>query len=131
MDINNTSSNETGSSTKTMTQNQGVSVAPEKTGNASELVTVVVTLQQVVSNFIEATFEVTVPRKDAENHDVLLKACDEQEQEQDRFGYFERQAGEWQYKWELQDLAIDVLGAEVIYSEISGVVEPDEDEDED
>jgi hypothetical protein len=115
--------------TKTMLHTQGVFVAPEKTENASELVTVVVTIQQQVP--MEATFKVTVPRKDAENHDVLLKACDEQEQEQDVFGYYEPQAGEWHYDGELQYADIDVLGAEVIYSEITGVVEPDEDEDED
>ena len=112
-----------------MLHTQGVFVAPEKTENASELVTVVVTMQQQVP--MEATFKVTVPRKDAENHDVLLKACDEQEQEQDVFGYYQPQAGEWHYDGELQYADIDVLGAEVIYSEITGVVEPDEDEDED
>jgi len=115
--------------TKTMLHTQGVFVAPEKTENASELVTVVVTMQQQVP--MEATFKVTVPRKDAENHDVLLKACDEQEQEQDVFGYYQPQAGEWHYDGELQYADIDVVGAEVIDSEITGVVEPDEDEDED
>jgi hypothetical protein len=100
--------------------------ATEKTEDATEMVAVVVTIQQQVP--MEATFKVTVPRKDAENHDVLLQACDEQVQdEQDAFGYGEPQAGEWHYDGELQYADIDVLGAEVIYSKITGVVEPDED----
>jgi len=111
-----------------MIQKQGVSVAPEKTENPSELVTVVVTIQQQVP--MEATFEVTVPRKDAENHAMLLEACRYQEQRQDVFGYDEPQAGEWYYDGELSyERHRYVLGAEVIYSEITGVVEPDEDED--
>jgi hypothetical protein len=126
---NNTNSMTHNQRTKPMTQKQAVSVAPEKTEDASELATVVVTIQQQVP--MEATFKVTVPRKDAENHDVLLRACDEEEQEQDAFGYYEPQAGEWHYDGELQYADIDVLGAEVIYSEITGVVEPDEDEDGD
>ncbi len=101
--------------------------ATEKTEDPTELVTVVVTLQQVVSNLIEATFEVTVPRKDAENNDVLLKACDEQEQEQDAFGSCEPQAGEWHYDGELQYTDIDVLESEVVSSTITGTVEEDED----
>ena len=101
-----------------------VNVRPtEKTEDATEMVAVVVTIQQQVP--MEATFKITVPRKDAENHDVLLKACDEQEQEQDAFGYGEPQAGEWHYHGELQYADIDVLGAEVIYSGITGVVQPD------
>jgi len=91
----------------------------------TEVVAVVVTIQQQVP--VEATFKVTVARKDAEKHDVLLKACDDQEQEQDAFGYDEPQAGEWHYDGDLEDVDID--GAEVIHSEITGVVEPDEDED--
>jgi hypothetical protein len=91
--------------------------------DATEMVAVVVTIQQQVP--MEATFKVTVPRKDAENHDLLLKACDEQEQEQDAFGYYEPQAGEWHYDGELHSAYIDVLSAEVIYSEITGVVEPE------
>jgi len=110
---------------KPMTNNEDVSVAPTQTED--ETVTVEVTLKQVVENVVEATFKVTVPRSDAENHDVLLNACDEQEQEQDEFGYFERQAGEWQYEYELQDLAIDVLDSEVVSSKITGTVEEDED----
>ena len=98
------------------------------TEDATEMVAVVVTIQQQVP--MEATFKVTVPRKDAENHDVLLRACDEQvQEEQDAFGCYEPQAGEWHYDGELQYADIDVLGAEVICSEITGVVEPDEDED--
>ena len=97
--------------------------------DATEMVAVVVTIQQQVP--MEATFKVTVPRKDADNHDVLLKACDEQEQEQDAFGYHEPQAGEWHYDGELQYVAIDVPGAKVIHSKITGVVEPDEDDEQD
>ena len=108
-----------------MTNNEDVSVTPRQTED--EMVTVEVTLKQVVENVVEATFKVTVPRSDAENHDVLLNACDGQEQEQDAFGYFERQAGEWQYEYELQDLAIDVLDSEVVSSKITGTVEEDED----
>jgi len=96
--------------------------------SATELVAVVVTLQQRVP--MQATFKVTVARKDADNHAALLKACDEQVQdEQDAFGFGESQAGEWHYDGDLQDADIDVLGAEVIYSDITGVVEPEEDED--
>jgi hypothetical protein len=108
-----------------MANNEDVSVAPTQTED--EMVTVEVTLKQVVESVVEATFRVTVPRSDAENHDVLLNACDEQEQEQDAFGYGERQAGEWQYEHELQDLAIDVLDSEVVSSKITGTVEEDED----
>lgn len=86
------------------------------------------TIQQTVP--MKATFKVIVPRKDAEKHDVLLKACNEQVQdEQDAFGFDEPQAGEWHYDGELQDAHIDVLGAEVIYSKITGMVEPDDDGD--
>jgi hypothetical protein len=93
-----------------------------------EMVTVEVTVKQVVENVVEATFKVTVPRKDAENHDVLLQACDEQVQdEQDAVGYGEPQAGEWQYEHELQELAIDVLDSEVVFSKVTGTVEEDED----
>jgi hypothetical protein len=113
---------------QTMTNNEDVSVAPTQTED--EMVTVEVTLKQVVENVVEATFKVTVPRSDAENHDVLLQACDEQVQnEQDAFGYGERQAGEWhfEYEQELQDLAIDVLHSKVVFSKITGTVEEDED----
>jgi hypothetical protein len=103
--------------------------ATERTEDATEMVAVVVTIQQKVP--VQAIFKVTVPRKDAENHDVLLTACAEQEQEQDAFGYYEQQAGEWHYDGDLQYANIDVISAEVTDSEITGVVEPDEDEGED
>lgn len=91
------------------------------------MVTVEVTLRKVVQNVIDATFKVTVPRSDAAIHEVLLNACNEQVQEQDAFGYGERQAGEWQHEHELQDLAIDVLDSEVVSSKITGTIEEDED----
>jgi len=106
-------------------------------GNDKQMVTVVVTIHQELQVPMEANFKVTVPRKDAENHQVLLKACDDQEQEQDAFGYNKPQAGEWHsssgyIKVRLhQDVLLDIFDAEVIHSEITGVVEPDEDEDED
>src|SRR5579859_6585067 len=98
----------------------------------TELVTVVVTLKQVISPVVEARFQVTAPRKDADNKELLLEACNEQEQPQDLWGYYEPQAGEWRFQYEqkLRDLDIDVLASEVVYSEITGVAE-DQDEDAD
>jgi len=64
--------------------------------------------------------------------ELLLEACNEQEQPQDLWGYYEPQAGEWRFQYEqkLQDLDIDVLASDVVYSEITGVAE-DQDEDQD
>jgi hypothetical protein len=96
-----------------------------------EMVTVVVTVEKQVP--MQAKFKVTVPRKDAKNHDVLLKACDEQVQdEQDAFGYDEPQAGDWHYIGELQYGGdIDIAESEVISSEITGVVASDEEDEDD
>lgn len=118
-----------------MTQNQGVSVAPEKT--EAKMVIVDVNLSTTVTMPVWAKFRVQVPRSDAANHDVLREACDEQEQGQDvyGFGHYEPQAGQWQFdvpqrKYPLNDVVVDVLTADVCGTFVVGDVE-EEDEEKD
>lgn len=108
-------------------------VPATKRASKARTVIVDVSLSTTVTMPVSAKFRVQVPRSDAANHDVLLTACDEQEQEQDTFGYYKPQPGEWRFdvsqRNPLNDVVVDVLTADVCGTSVVGDVE-EEDEDE-